>query len=100
MQIIELKITEISVPIHLGDNKINKVAPFMVESHCHCYKGGLFLRVYGEEHHCHTEWTVTNDILYIKPNIYIYIYKEKNSTYTYHTQKRKKAIAIEERGPV
>ena len=74
MQIIELKITEISVPIHLDDNKINKVAPFMVESHCHCYKGGLFLRVYGEEHHCHTEWTVTNDILYIKPNIYIYIY--------------------------
>ena len=74
MQIIELKITEISVPIHLDDNKINKVAPFMVESHCHCYKGGLFLRVYGEEHHCHTEWTVTNDILYIKHNIYIYIY--------------------------
>ena len=45
----------------------------MVESHCHCYKGGLFPRVYGEEHHCHTEWTVTNDILHIKPNIYIYI---------------------------
>ena len=90
MQIIELKITEISVPIHLGDNKINKVAPFMVESHCHCYKGGLFLRVYGEEHHCHTEWTVTNDILYIKPNIYIYIYKRRKIPLIPTTLKKEK----------
>ena len=90
MQIIELKITEISVPIHLDDNKINKVAPFMVESHCHCYKGGLFLRVYGEEHHCHTEWTVTNDILYIKPNIYIYIYKRRKIPLIPTTLKKEK----------
>ena len=90
MQIIELKITEISVPIHLGDNKINKVAPFVVESHCHCYKGGLFLRVYGEEHHCHTEWTVTNDILYIKPNIYIYIYKRRKIPLIPTTLKKEK----------